>query len=98
RSLRGRAVGAASCPLFGGPGTWLSWLVIVIQQPATRWAGIGWLLFGLGFYFVSRRAFVREPLSATLRAPALVLGPALQLEYRMIVVPVVRSYESEEAL
>jgi APA family basic amino acid/polyamine antiporter len=84
--------------LFGGLGTGLSWLVIVIQQPATRWSGLGWLALGLAFYFVYRRRFVREPLSTTLRAPALVLGPALQLEYRTIVVPVVRSYESEEAL
>ncbi len=88
-------------PLFaivGGLGTGLSWLVIVIQQPSTRWAGIGWLLLGLAFYYAYRRRVVRQPLSATLRAPALVLGPALQLEYRTIVVPVVRSYESEEAL
>jgi APA family basic amino acid/polyamine antiporter len=55
-------------------------------------------VLGLAFYFVYRRRFVRQPLSTTLRAPALVLGPALQLEYRAIVVPVVRSYESEEAL
>jgi APA family basic amino acid/polyamine antiporter len=84
--------------IFGGLGTGLSWLVIVVQQPATRWAGIGWLLLGLAFYYVYRRRIVQEPLSTTLRAPALVLGPALQLEYRTIVVPAVRSYESEEAL
>jgi APA family basic amino acid/polyamine antiporter len=84
--------------IFGGLGTGLSWLVIVIQQPATRWAGIGWLLLGLAFYYVYRRRVVHQPLSVTTRAPALVLGPALQLEYRTIVVPVVRSYESEEAL
>jgi basic amino acid/polyamine antiporter, APA family len=84
--------------IFGGLGTGLSWLVIVIQQPATRWAGIGWLVLGLAFYFVYRRWVVRQPLDATVRAPALVLGPALQLVYRTIVVPVVRSYESEEAL
>ena len=34
----------------------------------------------------------------TRRAPALVLGPSLTIEYRTIVVPVVRSNESEEAL
>ncbi len=33
-----------------------------------------------------------------MRAPALVLGPSLQIDYRTIVVPVVRSAESEEAL
>ena len=33
-----------------------------------------------------------------MRAPALVLGPALQIEYQSIVVPVIESAESEEAL
>ena len=33
-----------------------------------------------------------------MRAPTLVLGPALRIEYRVIVVPVMRSPESEEAL
>jgi nucleotide-binding universal stress UspA family protein len=32
------------------------------------------------------------------RAPVLVLGPSLTVEYRMIVVPVTRSAETEEAL
>ena len=33
-----------------------------------------------------------------MRTPALVLGPSLSIEYRTIVVPVVRSNETEEAL
>jgi hypothetical protein len=41
---------------------------------------------------------VHEPLSETVRAPAFVLGPSLELLYRTIVVPVVRNAESEEAL
>ncbi len=35
---------------------------------------------------------------ATVRAPALILGPSLDVEYHMIVVPVTRSHETEEAL
>jgi APA family basic amino acid/polyamine antiporter len=97
-NYRWRGVDWPLFALLGGLGTGLSWLVIVIQQPATRWAGLGWLVLGLAFYFVYRRWVVRRRLSETIRAPALVLGPALQLEYRTIVVPVVRSYESEEAL
>jgi APA family basic amino acid/polyamine antiporter len=41
---------------------------------------------------------VHEPLTKLARAPALVLGPSLTVEYRTIVVPVTRSNESEEAL
>ena len=33
-----------------------------------------------------------------MRAPALVVGPSLVAEYRTIVVPIVRSPESEDAL
>ena len=49
-------------------------------------------------YTIYRRRFVHAPLTEIVRAPALVLGPSLTVEYRTIVVPVVRSAESEEAL
>ena len=45
-----------------------------------------------------RTRVVRRPLTETVRAPALVLGPSLTVEYRTIVVPVKRTGESEEAL
>ena len=44
------------------------------------------------------RRVVHLPLRETVRAPALVLGPSLTVEYRTIVVPVMRTAESEEAL
>jgi APA family basic amino acid/polyamine antiporter len=88
-------------PLFaivGGAATGLAWLVVVVQEPGTRWAGLGWLALGFLGYAIYRRRVLREPLRATVRAPVLVLGPSLTVEYRTIVVPVVRSEESEEAL
>ncbi len=88
-------------PLFaivGGIATGLSWLVIVVQNPETRWAGLGWLALGLAFYFVYRSRVVHAPLAETVRAPALVVGPSLVAEYRTVVVPIVRSPESEDAL
>src|SRR5207302_6147468 len=75
-----------------------SFVVILLQNPTTRWVGTGWILFGLIGYTVYRRRFVHEPVTEIVRAPALVLGPSLTVEYRTIVVPVVRSPESEEAL
>jgi APA family basic amino acid/polyamine antiporter len=87
-------------PLFailGGLGTALAWVVVVVQEPATRWVGLGWLVLGfIGYAVYRRRAGL--PLSKTVRAAAFVLGPSLTVEYRTIVVPVVRSNESEEAL
>ena len=84
--------------IVGGIATGLSWLVIVVQNADIRWAGLGWLALGLAFYFTYRRTVVHEPLVSTVRAPALVVGPSLVAEYRTIVVPIVRSPESEDAL
>ncbi len=94
-------LGGVDWPLFaivGGLATGAAWLVVVVQEPLTRWAGLGWLGLGFAVYLVYRRQVLRLPLSLTLRAPALILGPSLEVEYRSIVVPVVRSAESEEAL
>jgi basic amino acid/polyamine antiporter, APA family len=94
-------VGGIEWPVFalvGGVATFISFLVILLQNPTTRWVGLGWILFGLIGYTVYRRRFVHEPVAEIVRAPALVLGPSLTVEYRTIVVPVVRSPESEEAL
>jgi APA family basic amino acid/polyamine antiporter len=88
-------------PLFailGGAATGAAWLVVVVQEPATRWAGLGWLAIGFVVYVVYRRRVVHLPLRQTIRAPAVVLVDELRVEYRSIVVPVVRSAESEEAL
>jgi basic amino acid/polyamine antiporter, APA family len=88
-------------PLFaivGGGATAVAWLVIVVKEPGTRWVGLGWLALGFLGYAIYRQLVLREPMRATVRAPVMVLGPSLTVEYRTIVVPVVRSEESEEAL
>jgi basic amino acid/polyamine antiporter, APA family len=97
-NVRIRGVAWPVFAFFGALGTGLAWLVVVVQTPNTRWAGLGWLAAGFLLYAVYRLRFVRAPLRATVRAPALVIGPALELRYRTIVVPVVRSAETEEAL
>jgi basic amino acid/polyamine antiporter, APA family len=75
-----------------------AWLVVVVQTPDTRVAGLGWLALGFVVYTVYRRWVVHEPLSATVRAPVMILGPSLTAEYRTIIVPVLRTAESEEAI
>jgi APA family basic amino acid/polyamine antiporter len=83
--------------LIGGLGTGLSWLVIVIQTPSIRYAGIGWLVAGFVFYVFYRRRVVHADLSDTVRAPVQI-GPAEALEYANILVPVAAGYPSDEAM
>ena len=87
-----------SSPILGGIGTLIAWLVIVVQEPITRWAGFGWLVFGFVAYAIYRRRFVHRADGETVHAPQIVLGPGLEIEYRTMLVPVSRSAESEEAL
>jgi APA family basic amino acid/polyamine antiporter len=89
-----------SWPVFavlGGLGTGLSFLVIVIQTPSIRYAGISWLVIGFVFYVVYRRRVVHAPLSETVRAPV-EFGPAAVLEFRSILVPIAPGYASDEAM
>jgi APA family basic amino acid/polyamine antiporter len=88
-------------PLFaivGGACTAAAWLIVVIQDPLTRWSGLAWLAIGFVVYAIYRGRVLQLPLRETVRAPAMVLAGGLEVEYRSIVVPVVRSAESEEAL
>ena len=39
-----------------GIATGASFLVILVQNPTTRWVGLGWIISGLAFYIVYRRA------------------------------------------
>ena len=91
-------LGGIDWPLFailGGFGTAAAWIVIVVQEQATRLVGLGWLAIGFVVYALYRRRH-QLPLRQTVRAPAIVLG--LEVEYRTILVPVLRTAESEEAL
>src|SRR5438093_2306116 len=105
REMRFRArpnlrIGEVDWPLFaifGGLGPAAAWLVVVAQKPDARWVGFGWLALGLILYAGYRRYVVKAPLRATLRAPILI-GPAIALEYRSILVPVKPGRESGEAI
>jgi basic amino acid/polyamine antiporter, APA family len=87
-------------PLFavlGGLGTGAAWLVVVVQDAPTRYAGLGWLAFGFVFYTAFRRRFLKVSLRETTRAP-IMIGPGVALEYRQLLVPVADALESEEAV
>ena len=96
-NLRFRGVDWPLFAILGLFGTGIAFVVIVLQDPATRYAGFGWLAVGLVAYAVYRRRFVHAPLAATVRAPV-VLGPADPLDYRRILVPVLEGLEVDEAM
>jgi basic amino acid/polyamine antiporter, APA family len=85
-------------PLFaviGGLGTGAAWLVVVVQDAPTRYAGLGWLLVGFIFYVLYRRK-LGAPLLETVRAPIVIMAGSL--EYRNILVPIAPGYPSDEAM
>jgi APA family basic amino acid/polyamine antiporter len=93
-------IGGVSWPLFailGGIATGISFLVLVVQNPLTRWAGLGWMAVGLVGYVVYRRRFLGVPLREISKAPP-AFGPALALEYRRLVVPVIAGQPSDDAM
>jgi basic amino acid/polyamine antiporter, APA family len=96
-SLRVRGVDWPLFAIFGATGTGIAWLVVVVQKPGPRWAGLGWLVVGLLGYVVYRRIILRASLTETMRAPV-IIGPGAALEYRNILVPVKPGRASEEAI
>jgi basic amino acid/polyamine antiporter, APA family len=96
-NIRIRGIDWPLFALFGALGTGAAWTVVVVQKSGPRWAGLGWLALGLIVYFAYRRYVVRQPLTATLRAPV-IIGPGAALEYRSILVPVKPGRASEEAI
>jgi APA family basic amino acid/polyamine antiporter len=95
-NIRIRGISWPVFAVIGGIGTGIAWLVVIQQDPATRYAGLAWLAVGFVFYVLYRR-HKGLPLLTTTRAPV-PLGPALALEYRSILVPIVAGPESLEAV
>ncbi|MDX6506151.1 MAG: basic amino acid/polyamine antiporter, family [Gaiellaceae bacterium] len=96
-NLRIRGIDWPLFAVFGGAATALAWLVVVLQSPGTRYAGLGWLVLGFTVYAIYRKRVVKAPLTETVRAPV-VIGPAIALEYRNVLVPIVWRRESEAAV
>ncbi|HZO98047.1 MAG TPA: universal stress protein [Gaiellaceae bacterium] len=95
-SLRAGGVDWPLFALLGALGTGAAWLVVVAQDAPTRYAGLGWLAAGFVLYTAYRRR-LGVPLTETARAP-IQLGPAVALEYRTILVPIVSGPESHESV
>jgi basic amino acid/polyamine antiporter, APA family len=98
-NLRARGVDWPLFAIFGALGTGAAWIVVIVEKPGPRWAGLGWIIVGLIGYVVYRRLVLSASLTETMKAPV-IIGPAAALEYLNILVPVKpgRDRESEEAV
>src|SRR5207247_5225926 len=83
--------------IFGGLATGISFVVILVQNPATRWVGIAWIPFGLVAYAVYRRRFLHAGPSAPVRAPP-PLGAGLAPECRRLLGPAAPVHHSADGL
>ena len=66
-------------PIFamvGGLATAISFVVILVQNEATRWVGLGWIVLGLIGYVIYRRLVLHEPLRVTVRSAGCVRARA----------------------
>jgi APA family basic amino acid/polyamine antiporter len=95
-SVKIRGVNWPVFAVVGALGTGLAWLVVVVQDAPTRYAGLAWLVAGFVFYIAYRRR-LGVPLRETSLAP-LQFGPAVALEYRTILVPIVAGPASQESM
>jgi basic amino acid/polyamine antiporter, APA family len=95
-NLRFRGVDWPLFAIVGGLGTGIAWFVVIAQDAPTRYAGLAWLAFGFVAYALYRRR-LGIPVRETARAP-LLLGAAVALEYRSILVPIVSGRASREAI
>lgn len=71
--------------------------MVVVQTPDTRYAGLAWLAIGFAGYAIYRRRIMRISMRETVKAPP-AFGPALALEYRRLLVPVVSGQPSDDAM
>jgi basic amino acid/polyamine antiporter, APA family len=93
-------VGSYDLPLFaalGGIGTLISWFVTIALHFHDNVAPVGfaWLGVGMVVYVVYRRS-QGLPLKRTVVAPAATLGPAIEVEYRSILMPLTAHRVTDE--
>jgi APA family basic amino acid/polyamine antiporter len=93
-------VGGYDLPLFavlGLIGCLASWLVTIVLHFVDGVAPVGgiWLIIGLIVYVAYRRS-QHLPLTRTVLMPAASFGPALEIEYRSILMPLTAHRVSDE--
>ena len=91
-------LGGRDIPLFavlGGLGTFTAFMVVCLLYPSVRWTGLAWLVLGMVVYISYRRSQGLS-LTETVVAPPRLVGPAIEIEYRTIVLHVTEAAVADE--
>jgi APA family basic amino acid/polyamine antiporter len=91
-------MGGYDVPTFafvGGLGTLASWIVTIVLNRTVAIVGVGWLIVGMIVYVLYRRA-QRLPLTETVLLTSQTSGPALEVEYRSILMPIAAGRVDDE--
>jgi len=86
-SFRYRGFDVPTFAIIGGIGTLTSFVVTIALNHTTAVVGLGWLATGMLIYVLYRRS-QRLPLTRTVLAPQVQVGPAVEVEYRSILLPI----------
>jgi basic amino acid/polyamine antiporter, APA family len=90
--------GPYDLPLFailGGLGTLTAFIVTSTLFPSVRWTGLVWMALGMGVYVIYRKS-QGLPLTKTVIAPPRMAGPAIEIEFKTIVLHVTDATVADE--
>jgi APA family basic amino acid/polyamine antiporter len=91
-------VGRYDVPLFailGGIGTFTAFVVTSTLFPAVRYTGLIWMALGMTIYVVYRKT-QGLPLTKTVIAPPRMAGPAIEIEFKTIVLHITDAAVADE--
>jgi basic amino acid/polyamine antiporter, APA family len=93
-------MGGYDVPMFavlGAAGTLTSFAVLIVLNRQVAAVGTAWLVFGMVLYVVYRSS-QHLPLTRTVIAPVSAFGPAVEVAYRSILVPITVHRVSDEMI
>jgi APA family basic amino acid/polyamine antiporter len=92
-------IGGKDVPLFavlGGLGTFGAFCVVCALYPSVRWTGFAWLALGMVVYVAYRKRHHLSLTQTVIAPPPKAAGPAIEIEYRTIVLHVTDAAVADE--
>jgi APA family basic amino acid/polyamine antiporter len=96
-NVRFRGVDWPLTAVFGGLGTFLAWVIVMVLDVKTLVAGVAWMAMGIALYVFYRRS-QGLPLTKTVKVATLEPLGVKEVEYESVLVPFELEPFSEEAI